>query len=108
MSRNIERVIYVDDCNTEGEGACKVVFMLDRLDISCCCHGRHLGINGISEAYIFPARAEVTIVDRYAMVTMMMEYTGKIGLADRAEFTIQVDDCVDEMIKIGWCLPCME
>jgi len=108
MSRTIERVVYTGDCNAEGVGVCKVMFMLDGLDIKCCCHGRHIGNRGVSDEFRFPARAEVTADDRQGMAEMMMAYTGKNSRADWAEFTIQVDECVDEMIGFGWCLPCTE
>ena len=108
MARTIERVIYADDCNVEGEGVCKVMFMLDGLDIKCCCHMRHIGNRGVSDEFVFPARSEVTVSDRRGITAMMMEYTGRKSRTDWAEFTIQVDECVDEMIGLGWCLPCME
>lgn len=108
MARTIERVIYVDDCNDKGEGVCKIMFMLDRMDIKCCCHGRHLGNSGASDEFRFPASAEVNADDRKGITGMMVEYTGKKSRADWTEFTIQVDECVDDIIENGWCLPCTE
>lgn len=108
MANEIEHPVYVDYFNIKGMGACKINFILSGTVVKYKLHSCPVSKTNQSEHKRFPARAEVSKESRDEMVETIMQFTGKDKKLDWVEIRIQVDDYIDELIELGWCLPCKE
>jgi len=101
-----ENCVYVDYYNIEGMGACKINFILSGKDVKYRLHSCPVSKTNQSDQKSFPAFEEVSKETRDEITETIMQFTGKDKKLDWVEIRIQVDDYIDEIINMGWCLPC--
>lgn len=106
MAKEIEQPVYVDYFNIEGRGACKINFILSGKVVKYKLHSCPVSKTRTSEPMIFNALVEVSKDTRDEIADTIMQFTGKDKKLDWVEIIIQVDKYIDELIDMGWCIPC--